>query len=219
MLFTNSEKIVLGVAAPLWVPIVTAASLLFLPIGVGMLIRESFRINSMKKEYERNKVKFMREWTEEFVETELTEDNIHTVIFESYFKFFENQICDLCDKTIPRIIGADRNQIQRIRDDRRTTSEILKEFLPIQKTLLGITGKTRLYSLRHYDVDLVDVDLIKFEREIGVGNFSTVYKGTLRKPNVAETEVAIKVLKQAMSGGELYTQLYEVECLRLGIFC
>jgi len=214
VLFTKSEKIILVVSAPLWVPIVTAASLLFLPIGVAMLIRESFRDNSTKKEYERNKVKFMREWTEEFIKTDLTEDNIHKIIFEAYFKFFEDQICELCDKTIPRIIEADRHQIQRIRDDRRTATEILREFHPIQKTLKDITGKTRLYSLRHYDVDLVDVNSITLEREIGVGNFSTVYKAALRKPDVAQTEVAIKVLKQAMKGGELYTQLYEVECLR-----
>ncbi|XP_052776478.1 dual serine/threonine and tyrosine protein kinase-like isoform X1 [Mya arenaria] len=214
-LFSKSEKIILVVAAPLWVPIVTAASLLFLPVGVGMLIRESIKVKSQRVAYEADKAGSMRKWTELIMSAMFTRENIKEFIFETYFNMFEMKINELCDKKIPDLIAADREQVRNIQKDRRTAKEILDDFKPVQEKLMTILGHLRLYELRHVATDVIDVTQLRREREAGSGNFSTVYKARLELPGEGGSRVvALKVLKRRLDGEEMYTQLTEVESLR-----
>ncbi|WAR24583.1 STY8-like protein [Mya arenaria] len=214
-LFSKSEKIILVVAAPLWVPIVTAASLLFLPVGVGMLIRESIKVKSQRVAYEADKAGSMRKWTELIMSAMFTRENIKEFIFETYFNMFEMKINELCDKKIPDLIAADREQVRNIQKDRRTAKEILDDFKPVQEKLMTILGHLRLYELRHVATDVIDVTQLRREREAGSGNFSTVYKARLELPGEGGSHVvALKVLKRRLDGEEMYTQLTEVESLR-----
>ncbi|XP_060590684.1 uncharacterized protein LOC132745735 isoform X2 [Ruditapes philippinarum] len=212
-LFTKSEKVILAVAAPLWVPLVTAASLLFLPVGVGMFIKETIKAGKQRRDYTENKVKYMKEWTTKIMETAFTEDNIASFIFEVYFGNFERKIVELCDEFIPKQIAADQRQVNIIANDRRTSHQILSEFQPLLMKLKMVMGKLRFFELKYMAKDMIAPTDLHIEKEVGKGNFSDVYLATWTNGDKQE-KVAMKVLRRKMKGYEMVSQLEEVECLR-----
>lgn len=212
-LFTKSEKVILAVAAPLWVPLVTAASLLFLPVGVGMFIKETIKAGKQRRDYTENKVKYMKEWTTKIMETAFTEENIEGFVFDVYFGNFKRKIEELCLEFIPKQIAADQKQVNIIANDRRTSYQILEEFQPLMTSLKVIMGHLRFYELKYMAKDIIDLSDLHIEKEVGRGNFSDVYLA--RWTNGGKQErVAMKVLRRKMKGSEIVSQLDEVECLR-----
>ncbi|XP_052238743.1 dual serine/threonine and tyrosine protein kinase-like isoform X3 [Dreissena polymorpha] len=209
--FTTSEKVILIVAAPLWIPVVTAASLLFLPVGVGMLIKQTVQAKQQRTEYMKDKAKYMTIWTEQVIEDFFKESVIDKFISETYMSLFESKIKDLCEETIPAQIKADIQQVEQIQRDRRSSKTITREFKPIQLTLQDIIGQLKLYGLKFVTKDLIDVAQIRRIREIGKGSFSTVYSA-LYPATGNGREVALKIL--TLRTADLYSQLTELECLR-----
>ncbi|XP_045157887.1 dual serine/threonine and tyrosine protein kinase-like [Mercenaria mercenaria] len=212
-LFTKSEKVILAVAAPLWVPLVTAASLLFLPVGVGMFIKETIKAGKQRRDYRENKVKYMKEWTMKIMESAFTEENVGSFIFGVYFGNFEKKIVELCEEFIPQQIAADQKQVNIIANDRRTSHQILSEFQPLLYQLKMIMGKLRYYELKYMAKDMIEQSDLHIEKEIGRGNFSDVYLATWTNGDRKE-RVAMKVLRRKLKGADMVSQLEEVECLR-----
>jgi hypothetical protein len=212
-LFTKSEKIILAFASPLWVPLVTAASILFLPVGIGMFVRETFKASKQRKDYTENKVKYMKEWTEKITEATFTEEHIGKLIFDVYFGTFERNIERVCSDFIPKQIAADQRQVNLIANDRRTSHQILEQYTPMLANLKVIKGQLYLYELHYMTTDLIDPSEIHIEKEIGKGNFSDVYLATWKKCN-GELRVALKVLRRKMKGADMLNQLEEVDILR-----
>lgn len=200
--------------APLWVPLVTAASILFLPVGIGMFINESIRERNQRSDFMENKAKYMREWAIKAVDVVFTEDNIRSFVFKVYFSVFESKILQLCSDFIPKQIDADRKMINDIVNDMRSSSQILKEFQPLLNRLRVILGKLRLYELDYLKLEKISTETLKQWEQIGGGNFSNVYRAKWTNSRNEEIDVALKVLKKKLTGANLLGQLDEVECLR-----
>ena len=64
-IFSSGKKVILAVASPLWIPLVAAAAFLFLPVGIGMKIREQLKDKSERKKFMKNKTVYMQNWTNE----------------------------------------------------------------------------------------------------------------------------------------------------------
>ena len=190
-----------------------AASLLFLPVGLGMIIREKVKQNNRLKEYKANKVSFMKQWTEELIEKLFTEDSLKKFIFSSYFNRFEAKINELCSNFIPKQIELDRKMINDINEDRRTSHEILGQFLPIQKRLKDVLGQLYMYRLRYETEELINSRQIEKGRKLGSGSYSDVYEAVWVE-NGNRTKIALKELRYELRGQTIYTQLKEVDSLR-----
>lgn len=203
----------LGVFAPFWVPIVTAASLLFLPVGVGMFVRETMKARNQRNAYMKDKASFMQKWTDEIITKVFTKETIRAFIENSYLALFKISIFQLCEHYIPKQIAADRRQVINIANDRRTSQEILSSFQPLQNSVREMLAKLLLFQLEHMAKDVIDIKELQQSRQVGGGSFSDVYKTTWKHDN-EEIQVALKVLKTKMCGVEMYRQLEEVEKLR-----
>lgn len=203
----------LGVFSPLWVPIVTAASLLFLPVGIGMFVKETMKARDLRKNYMKDKASFMQDWTDEIMTKVFTHESIKAFINSSYLALFKISIIQLCEEYIPKQIAADKRQVNLIANDRRSSQEILKSFQPLQNGLRKMLAKLLLFKLEHMAKDVIDIAELKQTGQIGGGNFSNVYMATWKQDNTV-SQVALKVLKTNLNGVEMYRQLEEVEHLR-----
>ena len=203
----------LGVFSPLWVPVVTVASVLFLPVGIGMVIRETLKAREQRMAYMADKAKFMSNWTDEIMGKVFTEENIKAFIDNSYFELFKISILQLCDEYIPKQIASDRRQVTNIANDQRTSQEIVSSFQPLQKGVREMLAKLKFFHLEYMAKDVIPAGCLQQQRLVGSGNFSNVYIATWNHDNVVH-HVALKALKKKLSGVEMYTQLVEVETLR-----
>lgn len=212
-LFTKSEKVMLVVAAPLWVPLAIAASVLFIPVGIGMFIKETIRASKQRKDFMENKVRYMKEWTQKIMDTAFTEENINSFIFDVYLGNFKRKIEELCLEVIPKQIAADLKMVNFIVKDMRTSHKILSQFQPLLYKVKLIIGKLRLYELKYLSTDLIDSSALRVIKPIGKGNFSDVYQAVWTKGDITKN-VAIKELRRKLKGADMISQLEELEILR-----
>ena len=212
--FSTGEKVILGVASPLWIPLVAAAAVLFLPVGIGMVIREQLKDKSEREKFMKNKLMYLQNWTKEHFEKVLKRESLHDFVTNVYYKQFEKKIDEVCRQFIPTQISADQRLMIDIAKDQRTSREIYNQFLPIQNKLKKVLAKHQLYSLLYESKDYIEMKNVKEVRRIGHGNFSDVYLVKLKQDN-KEVDAAMKVLRRALeSPEEMYTQLSELDSLR-----
>ena len=120
--FTMTEKVVIGVSSPIWVPLSLVALVIGAPV-VGMLsIKSKLEDRSRIKIYERDKCAFM---------AETAADYLHAVTDESVLKVFvkdqlkEAKLClKQIEARIPELIEADKMLLEHLRDERRSKKEI-----------------------------------------------------------------------------------------------
>lgn len=213
-IFTGGEKVILAVAAPLWLPLVAAAAVLFLPVGIGMVIREALKDKSEREKFMRNKKAHMQKWTMEHFDTVLTKESLHQFVFKAYYSRFEEKIDEVCKNQIPILISADQRMVNNIANDQRTSKEIYNQFLPIQNQLKHVLCKHQLFGLLYDSKDHIASKDIRKIKNIGQGNFSDVYLVKLQQ-NGREIDAAMKVLRRTLEGAEdMYAQLSELDNLR-----
>ena len=205
---------IFGVSASLGLPAEAATKLVKLPIRA--MIAGKFHEVRDQNRYNKNKAKLMAKWAECHLNELLTDENINNYIFMTYFKFLQDQICDICDKKIPAIIESDRLMVQMIMSDRRTAKDILQDFQPMQISLDYICIQLCLYEMQYYDKELnvVSLESVTLIREIGTGQFSTEYRVTMQQKDVPQREATLKVMKHSNEESETLDSLKEVECLR-----
>ena len=213
-IFSSGEKIILAVASPLWIPLVAAAAVLFLPVGIGMVIREQLKDRSEREKFMNNKTSYMEKWTKEHFEKVLKRESLHKFVLHVYYKQFEKKIDEVCKQFIPDQISADQRMMNHIANDQRTSREIYNQFLPIQNRLKQVLAKYQLFGLIYESRDYIPMKDVKEIKNIGHGNFSDVYLVKLQRDN-REVDAAMKVLRRALeSPEEMYTQLSELDSLR-----
>ena len=213
-IFSGGEKVILAVASPLWLPLVAAAAVLFLPVGIGMVIREALKDKSEKDRFMKDKIAHMEKWTREHFDNVLTMERLRQFVFKAYYSEFERKIDEVCHQSIPVLISADQRMVNNIANDQRSSREIYKQFLPIQNKLRVVLCKYQLYGLINDSNDHVAMKDIKEIRRIGQGNFSDVYRVKLRLQD-REIDAAMKVLRRSMDvADDMYAQLSELDSLR-----
>jgi len=217
--FGIGSALVFAGASIIALPFALAGLVLALPalIPVGIMASlDSYREYQQTKKYVKNKASCMAEWTKKQIEGLFTPENINALVFESYFKYFENQIHEICDKKIPSKIASDELQIQIIRSDNRTATEILQDFQPLQRSLDNAFGLLRIFLMRHLDNDynLISFDSLTMDREIAVGTHFAVCRVAFHPHGVAETKYTSKTTMRSNVESKLINSLNEVECLR-----
>ena len=213
-IFSGGEKVILAVAAPLWLPLVAAAAVLFLPVGIGMVIREALKDKSEREKFMKDKVTHMKRWTKEQLDQVFTKESLQQFIDKAYYTEFERKIDQVCKQFIPNQISADRRMVNNIANDQRTSREIFNQFIPLQNRLKSVLCKHQLFGLVHDSSDHIRMADIKNGPKIGGGNFSDVYRVMLQQ-NDREIPAAMKVLRRTLEGAEdMYAQLSELDSLR-----
>ncbi|KAK3584085.1 hypothetical protein CHS0354_024193 [Potamilus streckersoni] len=213
-IFGRKEAFTLIITAPVWIPLAIVASVIFMPIGIGMMIRDNNRVARERKDYEANKPMKMQEWAKEFLEKKLTKDKIDAFINDVYLKEYEKKIKTVCEEHIPRQIAADENTVNAIANELRSSTEIFKQYCPIQKEIQGIKGHLLLFDLKYFACDLVPAENVTEIGRISSGSFADVLKVNWRKTKNDIVIAALKCPRNKPGNHEIFEQLTEVQCLR-----
>ena len=214
-IFSGGEKVILAVAAPLWLPLVAAAAVLFLPVGIGMVIREALKDKSEREKFMKDKVTFMVKWTREQLDKVFTKESLQQFVRKAYYLEFESKIDQVCKRFIPNQISADRRMVNNIANDQRTSREIYNQFIPLQNRLKFVLCKHQLFGLVHDSIDHIQMTDVSEGPKVGGGNFSDVYRVKLKRNDNREIDAAMKVLRRTLEGAEdMYAQLAELDSLR-----
>ncbi|XP_045191365.2 uncharacterized protein LOC123548286 isoform X2 [Mercenaria mercenaria] len=205
-----SDIAIIAATAPIWIPLGIAALAIFIPVGIGFGVVNSIRNALERKEYRKDKAKFMRKWTLMLLDSLHEIDNISHLIEGMYLKSMIARINILFSDFIPRQIEADKTQLHLIVSDKRTEVQILHQFRPKKERVHELFQALYLFDLKYLANDLIGISKILRYRQIGSGNFSDVYRATWKQEDGSEKEVALKILK----GHDMHLQLSEVDCSR-----
>ena len=120
--FTMTEKVVIGISSPIWVPLGLVALVIGAPV-VGMLsIKSKLEDRSRIKKYERDKCAFMAETAADYLH-DITDESVLKVFVKDQLK--EAKLClKQIEARIPELIEADKMLLEHLRDERRSKKEI-----------------------------------------------------------------------------------------------
>ncbi|KAL3880447.1 hypothetical protein ACJMK2_032684 [Sinanodonta woodiana] len=208
------ETVTLIVTAPVWIPLAIMTSVIFMPIGLGMLIRDLVRIRRERKDYEANKPMKMQAWAKEFWERRLTKESIDALIDVVYFNEYEKKIKSVCEEHIPRQISADENTMNAIANELRSSTEIFDQYLPIQKEIQSIKLCLLLFDLKYFASDLVLSQNVTEIGRISSGSFADVLEVKWKKTKNEVVKAALKRPRNKPEDHDIFEQLMEVQCLR-----
>jgi hypothetical protein len=208
-IFPLQERIALVVFAPLWLPLAIGASVLALPVAVGMLIKDVFEEKKKIKNYRENKETFVLKWAEEELKAYDT-DLVFSGLQQTYLRNFMSSITQVCDEIIPKQILADEQLIENIVKENRDSRTVRQEYSPIEKKCKEIIGELLYVKTAH----LSDCQprILKECKEIGSGSYSTVLLCEAEFGNKTRT-CAVKKMPSNLRK-DMYLQLTEVENLR-----
>ena len=213
--FTITEKVVIGVTSPIWVPLTLVALVIGAPV-VGILsVKSKIEDRSRIKKYERDKCAFM---------AETAADYLHDVTNESVLKVFvkdqlkEAKLClKQIEARIPELIAADKMLCRQLGDERRSKTEIKELYQPVMDEASEIRGYLAVFALKEIrPIDICSEELDWKEdmpSRLGSGAFASVYQGKMRKQGKQQT-VALKVCSDVLDFKNASLIMAEVELLR-----
>ncbi|XP_056008217.1 uncharacterized protein LOC125665478 isoform X3 [Ostrea edulis] len=208
-IFPLQERIALVAFAPLWLPLVIGASVLALPVAVGMLIKDVIEEKRKIKNYRENKETYVLKWAEDELKAYNT-DLVFSGLQQTYLRNFMSSITQVCDEIIPKQIEADEQLIENIVKENRDSRTVRQEYSPIEKRCKDIIGELLYAKMTH----LSDCQprILKEYEEIGSGSYSTVLSCDAEFGN-RTIKCAVKKMTSNLHK-DMYLQLTEVENLR-----
>ena len=201
-----------GVTGVITIPFTIGAAVVLLPAAIPMYPVYLHLQGKDKKKFTQNKSTIMEEWAAQYFETLVTEENMNSYILESYNKYFKQQIGELFENRITVIKNS--NKLQKAQSEYIHAKRILQGIQPMQMRMENMISQLRLYILRYTDKSAVSVDSIVIDREVGIGEFSTLYRVVMHQRNAPQRDVILKVMRHSRRGREVFDSLNELDCLR-----
>ena len=214
--FSITEKVVIGVSSPIWVPLGLVALVIGAPVLGILSIKSKLEDRSRIRKYERDKCAFM---------AEIAADYLHDVTNESVLKaFVKEQLKEAklslkqIEARIPELIEADKMLLVQLRDERRSTKEIQELYEPIMAKASVIRGHLAVFALEYIRAIDIGSEELEWKEDmssrLGSGAFAVVYQGKMRRQGQEQT-VALKVCSEVLDFKNASVIMAEVELLRL----
>lgn len=170
-IFPLQERIALIAFAPLWLPLVIGASVLALPVAVGMIIKDAIEERRKIMEYRERKLAHILELAEieiKYYSKDLVLDGLRV----TYLRDFKASLEQVCENVIPKQIKADQELIENIVKEDRDSQTLKQEYTPIETKCKEIIGNL-LYAKIKYLSDCHPRVLKEIEL-LGRGSFAIV---------------------------------------------
>ena len=216
LVFTTREKIIIGVASPIWVPLSLVALVIGVPVVGVMAIKSKVEDKNRIKKYEKDRCTFMAEASADYLD-DLDESEIRHFVEE---QLEEAQLClKQIEARIPGLIEADELLYNQLRDERRSSKEIQGLYQPSVDTASSIRGHLAVFGLREiYARDISSEELDWKEdnsSRLWSGAYANVYQGELKRHGVEETlTVALEVYNEVLTTSNANQIMAKVELLR-----
>lgn len=212
VLFSREEKIILGVTAILWVPLVVIGTLFALPVAIGVGVAQGMKDGKKLKQYYENKLSYLHKWMEQILQS-LTGENVERLVKACYLEDFTDRVELICRKNIPKLIKADEMLINNIANDMRCSSEILMKYQPLQYRAKVVYGSLLLFGLQLFPQSEILEHLGESRSKIGEGTFADVFVVDVSNyENI--TKAAVKVFRKMFTKAHVLSQMAEIDCLR-----
>lgn len=213
---TTGQKIALGVAAPILLPLGVVAGFFVLPVAGVRAIRNKLSEMKLLRSYKENKEKTLTTMTQEILNSFIEKSALSRLIREQLQVVTANMETML--SSIPNIVDADRILIERLQNERNQSEVALAEqLLPMYQKCVEHQGKLDLFfaeRIRTYDVDVNDLVWDPSRPPIASGTFGDVYAGMWRNGNDNEIPVAVKLRREPLDQSNITELLIEEENLR-----
>ena len=213
--FTTTEKVVIGVASPIWVPVSLVTLLIGVPV-VGILDIVNRLVNRSRiNKYRRDKCAFMATASADYLD-EATNKSVLKVFVENQVN--EAKLClEKIETRIPELIEAYKILYKALGDVRRSQREKTKLYQPIVDQASYIRGQLAAFALKFLRVTDISSGELDWREDmpsrLGGGVSATVYQGKLRRHGEEKT-VALKVCRQELDAHSASSIMAEVEILR-----
>ncbi|XP_061179749.1 uncharacterized protein LOC133188377 [Saccostrea echinata] len=209
-IFPLQERIALVAFAPLWLPLVIGASVLALPVAIGMLIKDVVEERQKIKHYRENKVSHILKWAEEELKCYSTE-LVFSGLQQTYLREFMSSIKLVCENIIPKQIEADEELIENIVKENRDSQTIRQEYTPIEQKCKEIVGELLCFKLQH--LSECQPRILKELEQVGRGAYSTVVSCEVEIRQKQE-RCAVKKMTSPLNSENIYLHLTEAANLR-----
>nr|XP_022303099.1 uncharacterized protein LOC111110781 [Crassostrea virginica] len=207
-IFPLKKRIALVAFAPLWLPLVIGASILALPVALGILVKDTLVDKKKINHFRQDKMVHMLKLAE-LEMTNYSTDLVFNGLRQTYMRDFMASLEQVCENIIPKQIKADQELIGNILKEDRDSQTLKQEYTPIERKCKEIIGNLLYAKLAH----LSDQPCIKREiRQLGRGSYSTVILCDVQIGN-REVECAVKKMTSPLRH-ELYLQLMEAANMR-----
>ena len=213
--FTTTEKVVIGVTSPIWLPLTLVALVIGAPVVGILAIKNKIEDKSMIKKYERDKCAFMAETSADYLD-DVTNESVLKLFVKDQLK--EAKLClKQIEARIPELIEADKMLCRQLGDERRSQQEIKELYQPIMDEASDIRGHLAVFALK--EIRAIDISSKELDWEedmsprLGAGAFATVYQGKIRRQGEEQT-VALKVCSEVLDATNANLIMAEVDLLR-----
>ncbi|KAI8488737.1 hypothetical protein Bbelb_335200 [Branchiostoma belcheri] len=206
---TIGQKIALGAASPLVIPIGVVVGLFALPAAGAMAIRKKVADKKQLQDYRKNKMSYMEKLANDTVKNFVTDENLRRVVGQQVES--TSAYIDRLFGTIPQLIESDERLMNEGYKLRKQEAIALteKHYVPSLETCEKVRGELDccyVTTIRQYDIEYEDL----VERElIASGGFGDVYKA-----RIDSTVVAMKYMKDSVSAENATDLLQEESNLR-----
>ena len=212
---STTEKVVIGVTSPIWVPLTLVALVIGAPVVGILAIKSKIEDKSRIKKYENDKCAFMAETSAGYLE-DATNEKVLKLFVKDQLK--EVKLClKQIEARIPELIEADKMLFEQLADETRSQKEIQELYQPIMNEASEIRGRLALFGLtaiRPLDISSDELDWKEdMSPRLGAGAFAIVYQGKMRSQGV-EQIVALKVWSEALDAKNASLIMAEIELMR-----
>ena len=215
-MFNTTQKIAIGLAMPVLVPLGVVAGMFVLPVAGVRAIRAKLQEMRLLKEYRQNKSEALAVMTDEILENFLERSNL-TKLIQSQLQVVTKSL-DRMIRSIPAIIDADRIMIDKLQQEREKTEvSLAEEYIPYYQKCLELQGKLDYFfvsNIRQYDVAFSDVTWDPSCPPIASGTFGDVYPARWRGDDGSEKQSAIKIRREHVDERNVSDILIEEDNLR-----
>lgn len=213
---STTEKVVIGVTSPIWVPVSLATLSIGAPV-VGVLeIINRLKERSRLQKYKRDECAFMSEASADYLDNASNESALKV--------FVENQVNEakLCleklEGRIPELIEAEKMLCKELGNVKLSQMEMQELYQPIMDEASDIRGHMAVFALNGIRAIDIGSEELDWKEEVssllGRGEFATVYQGKMRKQGEKEQTVALKVCSAELDSHNAIPIMEEVELLR-----
>ena len=210
-----TEKVIIGVTSPIWVPLGLVVLVIGVPIYGIMAIRSKLEDRKKIRKYEEDRCAFMREISAAYLE-DIREKKWLKPFVKEQMK--EAKVClQQIAARLPELIEADKMLCNQLRDETRSQQDITKRYQPIMDEGSYLRGRLAEFGFKEVRVTDISAENLNWKEDassrLGRGAFGAVYQGNMKRDKKSFT-VALKVYNEVLDDKNASLFMAEVQMLR-----
>ena len=211
---TTSDKVIIGVLSPIWIPLGLIAAVIGSPVVAIMAIKENITERKKIKKYEADKCAFMSNLAAKYLEEAKCEPALEEFVKK---QLQEVKMClQQIQVHIPQLINADKMLCEQLIDEKRKTVVDCNLYKPNFEEFSKLRGDLAVFGFKEV-LNNINRNELEWKEDashrLGNGSFASVYKGMMNKRGGSQP-VALKVCHQELSHHNASDLMTEVELLR-----